>query len=119
MTPLMITIAIHYHCRADDYGVCNGDNNFHAPAVQDALRHFVEAGLLAKQEPTVQSPVQYIATDGLKVYVERLLEVPWPVRGWIMPQTSPRWPAREFNEFTERVRSSAAAGMVDRNVVSG
>lgn len=84
-TPLEISIAIHYHCRPDDYGRHNGDNNFEAPAVQSALIGFTGAGLLKFSSDAVPS---YSATPGLRVYVDALCHVPAPEQQWIIPSAN-------------------------------
>lgn len=84
-SPLMIDIAIWYHCRVGDYGKGNGDNNFDAPAVRDLLRDFVLGGLLAKSPE--RSEQEYYATEALHVYVRALCNVPWPVQMWVIPTT--------------------------------
>lgn len=83
VSPLEISIALHYHCRVDDYGRHNGDNNFDAPAVVDTLARFVEAGLLTVDQDGIPS---YRATPGLAVWVDAICSVPLPVQQWIIPK---------------------------------
>lgn len=83
MTPLEITIALFYRCRAGDYGKDNGDNNYNAPAVQSALKGFVDTGLLALSPAGCEAT--YYATPALEVYVEALCSVPLPVQKWVIP----------------------------------
>lgn len=88
-TPLEIDIALWYHTRATDYGVGNGsDYNFHMPAVQQTFQRFIDAGLLKKHEPNPDLPQRYYGTEGLRVYVEALCNMPWPEQRWIMPGTA-------------------------------
>jgi hypothetical protein len=82
-TPLKIDIALWYHCRVGDYGKHAGDNNFHAPAVQEALQDFVNGGLLAKSPDGCSA--EYYGTEALSVWVEGLCNVPWPVQKWVLP----------------------------------
>jgi hypothetical protein len=82
-TPLEIDIALWYHTRPRDYGDGTGDCNFNAPAVQEAFRRFVDAGLLKKIEPTADLPQHYVGTEGLHVYVEALCDVQWPQQRWV------------------------------------
>jgi hypothetical protein len=83
MSPLMISIALWYFCRCDDYGKGNGDNNFDAPAVKEVFQEFVTAGLLARSPE--RSSQEYYGTEALKVYVAALSAVPWPVQQWVIP----------------------------------
>lgn len=85
-SPLMIEIGLWYHTRAGDYGKGNGDNNFDAPAVQDALRMFVNGGLLAKSP--IACDAEYYGTEALTVWVEGLRNVRWPVQKWVLPNAS-------------------------------
>lgn len=82
-TPLMISIGLWYHCRPGDYGKGNGDDNFHAPAVQDLLRSFVDGGLLGKSPAGCDA--EYFGTEALTVWVEGLCNVHWPVQKWVLP----------------------------------
>src|ERR1700758_4389179 len=84
MTPLEISIALHYHTRSDQFR----EGDFSGTAVQEALAMFVAAGLLEEKgwsmRGTFRQP-NYQATGGLKVYVEALCAVPLPVNVWQMP----------------------------------
>lgn len=81
-SPLEISIALHYHCRANDYGRGNGDNNFNAPAVKEALDRFFAAGLLIS---IPGGNPAYRASPGLGIYVKALCGVDWPRMCWSMP----------------------------------
>lgn len=97
-TPLEISIALWYYCRVGDYGKGTGDFNFDAPAVQETLQRFVDAGLLKKHEPNNDLPQFFHNTDGLRVYVEALCAVSWPEQRWVMPAGIPPlrdWPSPE------------------------
>lgn len=85
MQPLEISIALWYYTRPGDYGRGDGDNNFDAPSVQAALQGFVDAGLLKRNDPNSDLPQHFYGTDGLRVYVEALCSVPWPVQQWVIP----------------------------------
>lgn len=85
-SPLEISIAIHYHCRVDDYGRHNGDNNFHAPAVMEAIGRFQEAGLLTLTDGIPS----YRATPGLAVWVDAICSVPMPIQQWVIPKCDAR-----------------------------
>lgn len=85
-SPLEIEIALWYYVRPGDYGKGPGsDNNFNAPAVQNALQRFVEAGLLKAHVPNDDLPQKFHNTDGLRVYVEALCSIPWPEQRWVLP----------------------------------
>ena len=91
-SPLMIAIGLHYFTRAGDYGKGRGDDNFDAPATQDALRDFVDGGLLAKSPPGCEA--EYYGTEALKVWFEALCDVRWPVQVWIVPKLETVYPPR-------------------------
>lgn len=86
MSPIEISIALWYYCRVGDYGRFNGDNNFDAPAVQSAIKGFVDKGLLIAN-PAPNECI-YRGTDALNVYVDALCSVPLPVQRWVMPKSS-------------------------------
>jgi hypothetical protein len=81
-TPLKISIGLWYYCRAGDFGM-HGADNFNAPAVQEALQDFVNGGLLGKSPPGCEA--KYFGTDALRVWVEALCDVRWPVQTWVIP----------------------------------
>lgn len=85
MTPLVISIGLHYHCRAGDYGKGTGDENWHAPAVREALAYFVQEGLLAASPQGCEA--EYYATPALRVWVDALCAVPFPVQKWVIPKS--------------------------------
>jgi hypothetical protein len=80
-SPLKINIGLWYYCRVGDYG--QADNNFNAPAVQEALADFVNGGLLALSP--AGSEAKYYGTEALKVWVDGLCNVRWPVQTWTIP----------------------------------
>jgi len=80
MTPLEISILLHYHVSADDYR--NGD--FSAPAVRNAIDEFRRDGFLAEAVETY-----YRITEKGQFYVKALCAVPLPVTTWIIPQPHP------------------------------
>ena len=87
-TPLEIMIALHYCCQPEeDFGMNNGSGaKWGAPAVQEALQRFCRVGLLEDMTAKGRPKTVYVATDGLRVYVEALTAVPWPVQAWQMPK---------------------------------
>lgn len=80
MTPLQISILLHYYVSPTDYR--NGD--FSAPAVKEAMAHFLEKGMLCH---SVKRDVNYVITDGGQYFVYRLCRVPLPVveERWVFP----------------------------------
>lgn len=80
MTPLEISILLHYHVSPVDYR--NGD--FSAPAVRNAIDEFRRDGFLAEAVETY-----YHITDKGRFYVEALCSVPLPVATWVIPSKEP------------------------------
>lgn len=76
MTPLGIEILLHYSTCAGPFP------RIEAPAVADAVEVFCALGLL---ERGAEGQPRYIATEGARVYVMALCDVPLPVRRWIIP----------------------------------
>lgn len=79
LTPLHITIALHYHCMADPYP------NLHIDVHRRYAEHLAEAGLLREAVGPVDAPVAYEATEGLAVFIKALCSTPFPVQKWVMP----------------------------------
>lgn len=77
MTPLEISIAIHYATRMTDFhsGACP------PPAVKEAVDNFCRLGLLEKAIGT--GDMLFSCTEGLRVYVSALCEVPPPTLRWM------------------------------------
>jgi hypothetical protein len=84
MTPLQIEIALYYFSRADDYR----DGDFRAPAVREEIDWFVAKGLLEAAPEHDAYSRKYVATEGLRLYVETLCAIPLPVQQWIIPDRS-------------------------------
>lgn len=85
MTPLEISILLHYYCSTTDFR--GGD--FSAPAVDDAMRWFAENDLL---QPTGSHPnagPEYAITERGRVYIEALRAVPLPEKRRVMPSSHP------------------------------
>jgi hypothetical protein len=84
MTPLEISILLHYHSRADDFR----EGDFSAPAVRQAIDWFRGSAemLIQGTEPT--NGKTYKLTERGEVFVDALLKLPLPVRqrAWVMPQ---------------------------------
>jgi hypothetical protein len=78
-TPLMITIALHYLTEKTDYSPLDHVSQ----PVRQALNELSAAGLIESRPGAM---LAYHATDGLRVWVEALCEVPLPVRRWVIPE---------------------------------
>lgn len=81
MTPLEISILLHYHVTPTDYR----DGDFSAPAVRSAMDQFKDTGFLALSEAAADRV--YAATEKTTVFVEALCAVPEPVQHWVIPVT--------------------------------
>lgn len=92
MTPLLIEIVLHYHCRADDYR--GGD--YSAPAVREGIDWLRDEARLIEFVPEDARslsrgtwgyiPAAYRLTERGKTYVEALQSMPLPVQVWVMPK---------------------------------
>ncbi|MGX9392518.1 hypothetical protein ACWX0K_20575 [Nitrobacteraceae bacterium UC4446_H13] len=80
-SPLEIQIGLHYYCCADEFD----PERIDAPAVQSALKWFVETGLLEKLDNPNPYGATYKSTHGLDVWCNALTNVPFPVRKWVIP----------------------------------
>lgn len=82
MTPLEISILLHYATRADDFR----EGDFSAPAVREAIDRFRKVDELL--EPTSHHPsagAAYVITPRGLAYVDALERMPLPVQVWVMP----------------------------------
>jgi hypothetical protein len=79
-TPLEIEIGLYYQTRTNDYR--DGDHS--APAVSEALERFVALGLLARG-PNATDSRKFRPTEGMRVWVNALRDVPFPENVWVMP----------------------------------
>lgn len=75
MSPLQITIALHYHYCCVDFR----DGDFTAPAVREALHLFVDEGLL---EYYPELGMKYQPTEKLDAYVQKLCSINLPKLKW-------------------------------------
>lgn len=75
MSPLEMSILIHYHCHPSDFR--NGD--FSAPAVRRAIDYFLEKGFLKVSTNKYQT---LEATEGCTAYVNHLRNQPLPTLKW-------------------------------------
>lgn len=97
-SPLMIQIGLHYWVSPTPYAQYD-QAHASSPAVRDAMRSFVNGGLLRKLEKPNEYGGRYEATDALRVWVEGLTSVHWPVQVWVIPK-----PPRHSAHATENVR---------------
>lgn len=74
MSPLEISIAIHYHV------MCEDRTDLEFSAQKDIIGRFLEEGLLVKGE----SHQKYEPTDKLAAYVNGLCNVPMPEQVWVV-----------------------------------
>lgn len=81
MTPLHLEIALHYHCKADQFEMVL-TNKVRREYAED----LVSAGML---KPVYNGVGPVLAgferTEGLAVFVEALCATPLPVQRWVMP----------------------------------
>lgn len=75
MSPLQVSILIHYHCFPSDYR----DGDFSAPAVREAIDWFVSESMLKHSDKVDQL---YEPTGGCHAYVNKICEVELPVLVW-------------------------------------
>lgn len=77
VTPLYIEIALHYVCCVDDFPRKD------APACNGAIRDMESRGLI--REVLIPGSRQFEPTEGLRMWVNELCKVPFPVNKWVMP----------------------------------
>jgi hypothetical protein len=98
MTPLHILIGIHYASRPCPYSESEPEHRY-SQAVRSYTEELVRAGLLTKREPDgddvpehARNTAEFAATDGLRMWVDALTDVPLPKlrEAWVHPTLSPR-----------------------------
>ena len=75
MSPLEISIALHYHYSPFDFR----DGDFSAPAVRDALNYFVLHKMLERDDDRI--PI-YEPTERLRAYIYKLCTIDLPQLKW-------------------------------------
>lgn len=81
MTPNDIEVILHFYC-------CPAPHpRIDAPAVESSIRQFIAAGLL---EANPKSNSGYTVTDGGKMLIDAICDIPFPVRQWVMPSPAQR-----------------------------
>lgn len=84
MTPLELSILIHYRGCANDFR----DGDFSAPAVRQAIDDFRDRlFLLENINANPEAYAMYRLTERGKVFVNELCKLPLPVQVWVMPPT--------------------------------
>jgi hypothetical protein len=98
MAPLHILIGIHYASRLCPYAEDEPEHRY-SKAVRAYTEDLVCAGMLTPREPDgddvpehIRNTAAYTATDGLRMWVDALTDVPLPKlrTAWIHPALSPR-----------------------------
>lgn len=91
MSPLQLSILLHYKCAPYDYN--NGD--FSAPAVRDAIDKFRDksdswtiSGMLVPSFPEAGSLASYTLSEKGEVFVKALCELQPPILVWVMPDNT-------------------------------
>jgi hypothetical protein len=75
VTPLYIEIALHYCCTVGEFP------RIEAPACRDAVNALIDRGLLRWNDEARG----HEATDGLRLWLECLCAVPFPIQAWHVP----------------------------------
>lgn len=81
MTPLELSILIHYRGHARDFR--NGD--FNAPAVREAIDWFKGEAMLLEADDGKGAERAYKLTNRGEAFVTALCDMPLPVCKWVMP----------------------------------
>lgn len=98
MTPLHILIGIHYATRLCPYAE-NDPEHRYSRAVRDYTAALVRAGMLIPRTPDgpevsehVRNTAEYAPSDGLRMWVDVLADVPFPKlrTAWTHPALPPR-----------------------------
>ena len=98
MTPLHILIGIHYATRLCPYGESEPEHRY-SKAVRRYTEDLVRAGMLTPREPDtgdmlecVRNTASYAPTDGLRMWVDALTDVPVPKlrEAWTHPALASR-----------------------------
>ncbi len=83
--PLEIEIALWYWVHPSDFGRFTGDNNFDAPRVQQIINAFVQREMLVPNRDNSRDCI-YKRGPALDAYVNALMEVPFPIKQWVVPK---------------------------------
>jgi hypothetical protein len=78
MTPLKVELLLWYYCSSEDFP------RILAPAVQDAIDEFCEAGIFKRQDVITDLHKKiWCNQSALDVYVKAVLDVPAPKQVWV------------------------------------
>lgn len=77
--PIDISMALHYWTTGTDFPGSVGETR--GPQMR-VISELCSAGLL---EVNPDGPAAYKATEAMRVYIDALLAVPYPVQKWVMP----------------------------------
>lgn len=83
MTPVKISIMLHYHCRVDDFH--DGSQSGTPPAVRDGIVELCNDGMLRKNMSGIDGQTAYKITPKGRFYVAYLEAVPLPESDFVMP----------------------------------
>ena len=87
-TPLAIEIALHYWARPERYA-WREPEHANSPGVQQIKSQMVKLGLLEpiQLNPSTGDSVQdfKVVEEPMRLYVEALCSVPYPIKAWTMP----------------------------------
>ncbi len=85
MTPLQLSILLHYRGHATDFR----EGDFSAPAVREAIDWFRDdARMLEATNGNMHSSAAYRLTEKGEAFVEALCEMPLPVCKWEIPSNT-------------------------------
>lgn len=83
LTPLQITMLLHYNAIARPYAE-HDPEHANSPAVADQRRRLMEIGLLR----ILNSAYCFEVTDKGKAHIETLCNAPMPLQRWVSPSWS-------------------------------
>lgn len=81
MTPLQITMMLHYHALAQPYAL-HEPQHARSPAVFEQRSSLIRDEMLALDPDSMSG---YRVTERGRAYVEALCALPLPIKKWIMP----------------------------------
>ena len=80
-TPLEVMMLIHYSAIHDDF------KPLEAPAQRDAIKKFIELGLIEENAQIRENDPKYIGNlEALEPYVKKLCSIPLPKMEWVVPE---------------------------------
>lgn len=82
MTPIQITVLLHYYSQTDDY--YGGD--VEPPSVRNAIEFLRKEAMLTENMSDTGLGPQDKITDRGRCFVEAMKALPLPVQTWVMPE---------------------------------